>query len=76
MLARERMTLRRRLLAVVQALLCVALSVVFFGAWVFAPVGIFAIALACFLAAVILHLPARLERLRRRARRRAGSDDA
>jgi predicted PurR-regulated permease PerM len=70
------MTLRRRLLAVVQALLCVALFVVFFGAWVFAPLGIFAIALAMFLAAVILHLPARLERLRRRSRGRAGSDDA
>jgi hypothetical protein len=70
------MTLRRRLLAVVQALLCVAVFVVFFGAWVYAPVAIFAIALASFLAAVILHLPARLERLRRRSRRRAESDDA
>jgi dolichol kinase len=64
------------LLAVVQALLCVAAFVVFFGAWVLAPVAIFAIALACFLAAVILHRSGRLERHRRRKRRRAGSDDA
>jgi hypothetical protein len=64
------------LLAVVQALLFVAVFVVFFGAWVFAPVAIFAIALACFLTGVILHVPARLERLRRRARRHPESDDA
>jgi hypothetical protein len=66
----------RRFLAVGQALLCVGVFVAFFGAWVFAPVAIFAIALMCFLAGVILHVPARLERLRRRSRRNPGSDDA
>jgi hypothetical protein len=71
-LAHERMTLGKRLLAVAQALLWVAVFVLFFGAWVYAPVAIFAIALACFLAGVTLHLPARLERLRRSSRK----DDA
>lgn len=66
------MTLGRRLLAVVQALLCVGVFVLFFGAWVFAPVAIFAIALVCFLAGVFLHVPGRLERLRRGSRK----DDA
>ncbi len=66
------MTLGRRLLAVVQALLCVGVFVLFFGAWVFAPVAIFAIALACFLAGVLLHRRGRFERFRRSSRK----DDA